>query len=326
MTSPSDDGRNDKPSEASDWWSRMHSDEAEQHRASFERWLSDPKNRAAYAALEEGWLTSAGLADTEIGRNRSLERVRSPFAITGPRLAMLATAVAAVLLVVFLRPGTQAPEPQQDVAAQLLKTNVGEIRTVNLPDGSKVTLDTDSMIRIRFAGNERRVELVGGRARFDVRPDPARNFILDAGHRTVSLPEGRFDASLLPQGLCVSAWRGTLDIRSGPDAHGFQLISGRTVILGPGIGPADSRAAEKGREQWVAGMLVYKAAPLAEVLAETNRYSPTRIILGDPELGQLRVTGTFRPVPVDELAASLAAAFSLRVTKARNGDLILNRA
>ena len=72
-------------------------------------------------------------------------------------------------------------------------------------------------------------------------------------------------------------------------------------------------------------MLVFHSTPLSDVLAETNRYSGKRIMLGDVSLGALRVTGTFRPVPIDALAASLAAALNLRTGAAPDGNIVLKR-
>jgi transmembrane sensor len=64
---------------------------------------------------------------------------------------------------------------------------------------------------------------------------------------------------------------------------------------------------------------------LSAVLEETNRYSSRRISLGEPSLGAAKVTGAFRPLPVDELAASLAAALQLRVLRDASGNLTLVR-
>jgi transmembrane sensor len=316
---------------APDWWSRMHGPDAEQHRAAFERWLAaDPRNRQAYQMLEGAWQEAAMAGETKFAKDRALGRHRPPFGITVPRVAALAAAAAAILLVVVLRPAAQNPVRPPVETAQLLQTALGEIRTIDLPDGSKVTLDTDSQVRVSFAAEVRRVELVRGRARFEVRADPSRMFVVEAGDRQVSAPEGSFDAALQPNGVCVSAWRGSLDIRDRgatiTSAALFRLAPGQSIALPPGQGlPPRSRPAGTDTGQWPAGMLVFHSTPLSDVLAETNRYSRRRIALGDPSLGELRVTGTFRPLPVDALAASLAAAFDLRVGSDASGNIVLQQ-
>lgn len=317
--------------QAPDWWSRMHGPDAEEYRAAFEQWLAaDPRNRKAYAVLEAAWQDTAVAGDTQFAENRALERHGPAFGLTMPRAAVAAAVAAAVLLVVFLWPAARDPVSQPVQTAQSMQTVLGEVRTIALPDGSRVTLDTDSQVIVRFAADVRRVELVRGRAQFEVRANPSRIFVVDAGDRQVSAPEGRFDASILPSGVCVSAWRSPIDIRNRgaaiTSAVLFRLAPGQSVTFdaGQSVTP-QARLAGKGTEQWPAGMLVFHSTPLSDVLAETNRYSRKRILLGDPSLGDLRVTGTFRPLPVDALAASLAAAFDLRAGANPDGNIVLKR-
>lgn len=315
--------------QASDWWSRMRGPDAERSRAEFEAWLEVPEHKAAYASRERAWSASEGLGATEMGRNRSLGRHRSPFAsLTLPRVAIAAAvAAAAVALVVFVPMGGQQ---YQQAAATELATGIGEIRTETLPDGSQVTLDTDSQIRVRYASDVRQVELVRGRARFDVRDDKSRAFVVLANGARVDAPQARFDAALAPEGLCLTAWIGAVEVRPDtarprPDEP-FLLQAGRSVVISPlAHAPLNAVAPDKGSEQWAAGMLVYQGKQLAEVLAETNRYSRQKIILGEPSLGALKVTGTFRPIPVEGLATSLSVAFDLRVGRDSSRNFILER-
>ncbi|MDB5583428.1 MAG: hypothetical protein JWR80_8604 [Bradyrhizobium sp.] len=317
--------------EVSVWWGRMHGPDAARHRAAFEQWLAaDPRHRDAYARLEEGWEITDEAGRSEIFQDRSLERHRPRYGLTLPRVATFAAAAAAIVLAVIFWPGARSPAPQSPQVAQLLHTTVGQVRTLDLPDGSKVTLDTDSQVRVLFGAEARRIELVRGRARFEVRADPARAFVVVAGDMSVNAPEGAFDAALQSQGVQMSAWRGTLDVRRARNGLSaavlFRLLPGRTAFFRPELGtPPATPVAGKGSEQWVSGMLVYQSVPLSDVLADTNRYSRQHIVLGDASLGKLRVTGTFRPLPVDALAASLSAAFGLRSRANSSGDLVLER-
>ena len=246
------------------------------------------------------------------------------------RIAIAAASAAAVLLVVLLRPAAQSPVSQEVAMAQMIQTSLGEIRTIGLPDGSKMTLDTDSQVKVSFADEVRRVELARGRARFDVSADPSRLFVVNAGNRQFVTREGTFDTAVLPEHVMVSAWRGAVDVRDRgaaiTSAAVFSLSPGQSLdfFVGESAAPR-ARVVGKGSEQWPAGMLVFRSTPLSDVLAETNRYSRRRIVLGDPSLGALRVTGTFRPLPVDALAASLAAALDLRAGSGADGNVVLKR-
>ena len=315
---------------ASDWWSRMHGPDAEGHRVAFEQWLAaDPRNRELYATLEAAWQEVAVAGESRFAQDRALDRHGPPFGLTTPRVTIAAfAAAAAILLAVYAQPAARGPLPV--ATAQQLQTPLGEIRTIDLPDGSRVTLDTDSQVKVRFAADSRRAELVHGRARFEVHADPSRIFIVEALDRQVSATEGSFDAAVVPKGLYVSAWRGPLDIRDRgaliTSAALFRLAPGQSLDFAPDqASQPKARSAERGAAQWPAGMLVFRNTPLSQVLAQTNRYSRKRIVLGDPSLSELRVTGTFRPLPVDALAASLAAAFRLRIDVGSDGNIILER-
>lgn len=317
--------------QAGKWFVRMRGPDREKLRGEFERWRdADPAHRRAYEEAGGHWVEAGGLADTEMGRNRRLPERRPPiWELPAARPAFAAIALLLVVLAGFwsLRAPSGAPDGTLVAAAEATMTRVGEIRTLKLADGSTVTLDTDSAIEVRLSGDVRLVRLVRGRARFDVAHDAARPFRVEAGGRTVTALGTVFDVGFEPGGVRVSLLRGSVDVRGLAPAGSVAAVT----RLAPGECFTDlSRRpqvakAPPGMQQWVSGMLDFDGVPLGDVLEQTNRYSPRKIRLGDPSLASRRVTGGFRPLPVDELAAALAAAFSLRVEHSPQGDLILRR-
>jgi len=236
--------------------------------------------------------------------------------------------LALILLagLVLVRPFAPSEGPAA-AAVEPEATRIGEIRAVKLADGSRVILDTDSAVEIRITVDARMVRLVRGRARFDVTPDATRPFLVEAAGRTVTARGTLFDVGVEPGGVRVSLFRGVVEVR-GAAAPGAVAAVAR---LAPGDCYSDvfthSRVtrAPRGADRWVSGMLDFDGVALGEVLGQTNRYSPRKIRLGDPSLASLRVTGTFRPLPVEELAASLATAFSLRARRMPGGEILLSR-
>lgn len=313
--------------DAARWWGVMHGPDGDAQRAAFEAWrASDARHRDAYAQLERAWDVSAALGGTEMGRNRSLP-LRTPANwATAPWLA-LAASLAMVVLLSLLWLYRSPSGSSVNIMASVERSKIGEIRTVKLADGSSVTLDTDSQIRVSFDGERRKVALLRGRARFEVRDDPSRIFIVEADGRLLSAASGRFDVQLAPEGLCLQSLGGILEIRplgaSLAGEPGLRLAPGQSLMLDRRGGSAAPVESGKGSERWAEGRLVFQGVPLSRVLAETNRYSATRIALADPALGSRRVTGTFRPLPVDELANALAAAFGLNVRRLGDGSLVL---
>ena len=67
----------------------------------------------------------------------------------------------------------------------LVRAQIGQPRALVLQDGSQVTLDTSSSIRVEESDSRRVVRLLAGRARFQVARDPARPFIVRAGGQQV---------------------------------------------------------------------------------------------------------------------------------------------
>ncbi|MCA1196495.1 FecR domain-containing protein [Sphingomonas sp. R647] len=314
---------------AAAWWSAMRGPDASARRAAFEAWLdADAAHRREYARVEQAWEAAAALGASDLGRARTLRRHRPRWMPQAPAVGLAATACALLLALFLLWPQGAL---QQTGTAQLLtlRSAVGEVRTHRLPDGSRITLDTDSAVAVRFDATTRRVELLKGRARFEVRPDPARNFVAQAAGVAIGARDAQFDAQIRADGLCLTSLRGGLDVRpvaGGPGGAAFQLASQQRVLVGPSGQPrAAPVPAGKGSAQWVAGMLVFERAPLAQVLAQTNRYSQRQILLDQPALGALGVTGSFRPLPVEGLARALAAAFDLEVRQGEDGNLILAR-
>lgn len=319
----------DLVSEAARWFARMQGPDRESARPEFERWLAaDPAHRSAYAKAEQIWEMTAGLAHTPTGRARCLPAVKLPFwQMPGARPAFAAMAV--VLLMVagiwFLRSPKEAP-PLVATANQSLTTPVGEVRQVKLADGSTVTLDTDSAIAVRLSSTVRSIQLLRGRARFDVVHDAARPFLVEVAGRTVTARGTLFDVGFEPEGVRVTLIQGSVDVRGlprgGAPAALTRLVPGQCLFdtrSSAAVSPAS-----RGDGLWTSGMLEFDGVALGAVLEQTNRYSLRKIVLGDPALASLRVTGAFRPLPVDQLAASLAAAFALRVEPHEN-SLILSR-
>ena len=319
--------------EASEWIARMRGPEAEMSRLDFERWRArDPRNRAAYAGMEQISRLSQRLGDTPLGRAH-LEKVnRRPFfALSGPRLAFATMGVA--LLIgggTFLLWRGDAPRSAAVAPASTpFASRVGDIHAVRLADGTTVTLDTDSSIEPVFTGQARVVRLSRGRARFDVAHDAARPFMVEAGGRTIIDRGTLFDVVLGREGVKVVLLRGAVEIRDrkarGAGAAPLaRLVPGQVFADAPADGVAQVSAAPGGSDLWVKGMLSFDGAPLEEVVAAANRYSAHKIRLGEPALAGLRVTGTFHAAPIDALAAILAATFNLRVEHDTQGDVVLH--
>lgn len=142
--------------EAARWFARAHSGEwdaaREQARAD---WLAaDPRHAYEYRLLESIWQAAGAVAPERL---RALAEAPRRTASSGRRAALALSLGAAIIAV-----GGWALWPRGAGWTEY-RTQVGELRSVALPDGSRAELNSRSHIRVRFGEAERRVELVAGR-------------------------------------------------------------------------------------------------------------------------------------------------------------------
>ncbi len=315
--------------EAIAWLVRLRSpDGAAQHEA-FEDWYAaDPRHADIYDDVLGTWDNTAMAARTPAGEAPGRLDSRQD---TRPRSRMALAAVAALVLVVLSGIGLQrfgAFGPGRADPAEIA-SRLGEIRTVTLADGSRVTLDTDSALSVAYTAGERRLTLEHGRVRFDVAHDAARPFVVTAGGGTIIAHGTVFDIDLRGHLMTVSLLRGSVEVKSmsGPDKGpatrrllqpGERLALDQRTLQGP---PVPLRADET---RWPTGMLSFENTRLAEVVAAANRYSAAPITLTDPTLGELRFTGTLSARDMPGTADTLAATFNLEPARGDRGSIVLS--
>ena len=320
--------------EATEWFVRMRGEQAEQHRAEFERWLArGALHRTAYNRIAN--LYSAG-------KRVNWDNLPPPQPVRGAakRMWMMSIGVAALvgfvtwrMVAVPILPGDSvlnAPPVEIARKADSVQhaTRLGEIRTVKLSDGSMLTIDTDTLVTVDFGQTERQLRLEHGRARFDVAHE-ARPFVVDAGYAEVIARGTVFDVSYLEdRTVKVQLFRGAVDVkRNSPrgDEPALRLKPGGTVLIDEKAGPQLSQKVADAPEDWPKGTAEFRKTPLADVVAQMNRYAVAKIRLADPSLGKIEVSGMFRIDDPEKLASHLAQLLGLRVERI-SGELVLTRA
>jgi transmembrane sensor len=252
-------------------------------RTGLAHWLAQgAAQKAAYARAQEVWRVTAGMPRS----GQAQRRAPRP----GRRAARWAAAAAigAGLLLAAL------PYLRIQVLADY-RTAVGETRAITLPDGSVVTLDSDSAIDIDRApgkAGDRTVILLAGRAYFEVAHDGAP-FAAIAEDVTVQVHGTAFDLGLAESGITVALKHGAVSL-TGPGGAHADLRPGERAVFdrrqrGWQIGqiPVGDIAA------WRAGQLVAHNATVADVVAELDRYRAGLILLQDRALATRKVTGVF---------------------------------
>ncbi len=211
-----------------------------------------------------------------------------------------------------------------DRNAGVHSTRLGEIARVALDDGSVITMNTSSRVRVRFDDAHRRIELLRGEAMFDVAKDGRRPFVVTAGDTRVTAVGTSFRVRKTPAEVSVLVREGIVDVREGP-APPIQLVAGSKAVVAE---RSDAVVRKVDDEQinrelaWRDGMIAFGGETMEEVAGEFARYSAIRIRIGDPEVAGLRVVGLFSAT--DPIGFSRAAARSMNLDVVQgDGEIVL---
>lgn len=194
-------------------------------------------------------------------------------------------------------------------------TAVGEQRQIALGDGSTVLLDTASAISVDMSDEQRAVSVLAGRAYFDVVKRPQRPFRVELGRATVEVTGTAFAVSRAGETAAVALRRGSLRVRAGE--RSARLTPGQRVQVGGDGLTSPTPVAFAETASWVDGRLVFQDRPLDAVIDSLARYHPGLIVVADPSLGRLRVSGNYRlddPVGTVAQLARLTGANLARVS------------
>ena len=289
----------------------------------FSAWRADPQNKAAYEHVEDVSKAMRSLADdpdirqaTAEALARGPERKRASF--RAPQLwtgGVIGAALAASVVIGFA--ATQA------LRAPSYSTGLGQSFSTRLEDGTRVQLNTDSAIRVRFAVGERRIELLRGQAFFDVAHNVARPFVVVAGDTRVRALGTRFEVRRNGDTVRVTLAQGSVEV-TDEDAQKsvWRLVPGQALAI-PKTAPRAAKPIAvdvQSATSWTTGNVTFQGMALADAVNELNRYSRSKIILGDGVPSDRLVTGVFPTGDNTDFIAAVSSVYGLSTARLPNGD------
>lgn len=303
-------------------------------RAAFNAWLrTSPEHVRAYLRVSAFWIEAGrinsarkhsvdqiveqALADSNIVQLATGDSIRGP-AESRPRLGRR-LAIAASLLVTVL--GLVALVQHQQAPAY--STGIGEQRSVTLPDGSTVELNAGSSITVRFSDERRLVELTAGQGLFDVAKNPQRPFIVRSGDTEVTAVGTQFDVYNKTSETVVTVIEGRVAIaerersrmlRPSQTAPLPVLVSaGEQLVVNPATISVPQPANLEAAVAWTEGLLMFDSEPLGDVVEEFNRYNLKPLVIDDPTLRALRISGVFPATGTRRMLEFLQDRFGVSV-------------
>lgn len=296
---------------------------------SFEAWRADPANERTWRAVDEARRCSTTVADDPALlalRHAALARaVRDrPGHGLRHRWAYVAACAAAALPFAWMIGSTDPETPVPAVADTTYRTVVGQRLAVTLPDGSRLTLDTNSRVRVAYGRAERRLILDRGQALFEVAKRQDRPFVVIAGEQRVVAHGTQFDVRVGPGVAQVALIEGKVTVADAraPAGAGMAMAVDDVLTATPrGISVRHVPGGALAMASWSEGRLVFSDRTLASAVAEMNRYGVQPIRIVDPRAGALRVSGSFRTGEIVPFVEALEAGFPVTVRHLPTGSV-----
>jgi len=307
----------------------------------FRDWLAENgENRQALDLLSTTWVVVDRYADSEPILKRRVkalehlyyrgERRRSPSNRLRPSTGALAMMASVILII-----AAWTALPATHVFGGRNVASLDRPTLITLEDGSRVSLDARSRIRVLFTRDRRDVILEQGQARFQVAKDPHRPFAVDTGSRyvvatgtdfnidrsagavTTTLIEGRVfvarQKGFFKRLVSREPWEEEVPMRAGQQ---IMQIAGTDKLV---IAEGNIEAATS----WISGKIVFDQTPLSEAAMRIGRYTPHEIKVGSKSIEQLRISGVFDTGDADTFIQAVTALWPVDAIRERNGNIIL---
>lgn len=351
--------------EAIDWFLKLQEElGGDAYRLEFSEWLlRSPVHVEEYLAVSRAWgalnipqgkefaadnLIAAARADLASSnviplRPKPIDAVVSPprapeWTLRMTRRRLLASA-ASILVGLALWGGYQLR-----YGGDTYETFIGEQRSVTLADGSVVYLNTNSSVRVHWTAAERDIDLLRGEARFQVAKNPARPFIVATAEATIRAVGTVFNVRADTTRTQVAVIEGRVEVKAldeRPRTHSQSVPTARATMSGaaadlqlaagehaevtmgaikPNIGPPMEAVTS-----WSERRLVFRGESLATVIDEFNRYRRNPLVLDDPQLAALSISGAFNLDDPESLISYLKSFETVQVSYGKDGSQHLSR-
>lgn len=317
--------------EAAAWLARLQSHGPDEKiESALKIWLNaDPRHRNAFGRAGEIWDLLPGAAEDSAWRDAGAEAVAPPPARRRPlrkwavsntpmlvkRPAMIVA--AALIFLLLLAPILTMRDPRYE-------TSTGETRIVRLEDGSRITLNTNSLVAVDYAANKRRIRLLRGEALFEVSKDPGRPFIVMHEGGQVRALGTTFVVRDDPRESSITLIEGRVEVTR--EIAGAKKTAARVAILSPGeritvtpkAGAVIDHPALNIVTAWRKGEIMFDNTRLIDAAAEFNRYVRGNEILIDPSVASLPLSGVFTTRDPHQFAETIAAMHDIRLREEEN--------
>lgn len=275
------------------WFYRLQYMEADHpERSRFESWLMESaEHQAAYSEVEE---ISQKLNSTQeinqlnaVLKNQHAAKRNSP----------LKSSVAILSAFLFIWMGVVGYQDWQAQPVLQMATiaNVGEVKSQQMEDGSKLVVNSKSSLEITYYRNKRLVKLNSGEVIFEVARDESRPFIVDLGTTRVTVLGTRFAVNRLKNLIRVSVDHGSVSVQLHDSmgnalAQPIILTNNQVAEVHKNSMPRKINRSAEDAFSFEHGIVVLENANIEEIAETIGRYRVKPIILSSLENDQHRIS------------------------------------
>ncbi len=309
--------------QASYWVSLLHDrDCTPLQKQKFQAWLSQsPQHQLAFQQVEAVWQQ---LEKLETHAKPQLEAARA-YLSNNPgkrrwRPTQSLALAASILLLVFAFPFLRLL-----LDNGIYRTAKGEQSHLQLSDGTRIDLNTDSEIKVAYTLFERKVRLERGEALFTVEHDADKPFEVAASNGFIRDIGTQFNVYKQDGEVAVTVLEGEVSIsyqQANASQHltaGMQLTyrqDGQNQLVKNGDDFHDITA-------WRDGRIVFKSQSLGTVLEQLSRYHAVKLSVGNAKLAALTVSGSFPTGDLNLALNTIAASLPIQVIRQGNSGIVL---
>lgn len=323
--------------EASMWLVRLDNGNlSDQSRKDLKFWLlADKRHPVALNAMADIWddmdEVLANIGDEKTSKKVSLWPVLKP--IFEP-FALAASISFIALFIWFAMP--------ENIQRNSYATLIGQQMNTTFDDGSIIHLNTNSRIETEFTDNKRVVKLIKGEALFEVAHDPSRPFIVYAGDRLVQAIGTEFVVHLASENVQVTVTDGKVKMSKvalnteltnikklntlAMQKDDIYIVKGEKVIVGSNQAPQLTHIKPENIKRelsWLDGKLIFDNEELFNVVEEINRYIDVQIVLKDPSLHQIPISGRFDLKDSEALIEAIELSFGMESQRLGSNKILL---
>jgi transmembrane sensor len=248
--------------------------------------------------------------------------------------ALAASVVAFLSVLFFTRLDDVASSwlAQNGRAPDRIVTGRGEQQSAVLPDGSQIELGGLTGVQLKFTPQRRLVVADEGEVFYRVERDPARPFIVQAGPVSVTAVGTAFSVRREGGSVSVVVTEGVVEANANRDiaatsshaAGPVRAQAGQRIVFDRGQLEQTARAVHtQPAATWLRGQLRFEEEPLRVVVASLNRYAEREIVIGDPELAELRFTGIVFDDSVEDWIEGVQVVFPIAIDAADPDRIVL---